>query len=70
VDGARRWLVLRCYLNPAGRVPHPKDPHKRLNFSDFRQHFTRAGFEVVDCPRVSATKNAADIRLVMVRSTR
>lgn len=67
VDGARRWLVLRCYMNPAGWVPHP-DPEggvARLYFSRFRPFFTSAGFEVIDCPRLSHTKNAADIRLVV-----
>ncbi len=63
----RRWLVLRCYLNPAGWVYHP-DPtgeQPRLFFSKFRPSFVRAGFEVIDCPRYSGTKNAADIRIVV-----
>ncbi|GGL04845.1 NYN domain-containing protein [Mangrovihabitans endophyticus] len=67
VDGPRRWLVLRCYMNPAGWVPHP-DPAAsmpRLQFYRFRSSFTRAGFEVVDCPRLTHTKNAADIRIVV-----
>lgn len=67
VDGPRRWLVLRCYMNPAGWVPHP-DPTAgvaRLYFSHFRPFFTGAGFEVIDCPRLTHTKNAADIRLVV-----
>jgi uncharacterized LabA/DUF88 family protein len=67
VDGSRRWLVLRCYLNPGGSVPHPDgdSAKERLYFSRFREYFTRAGFEIIDCPRLSHTKNAADIRLVM-----
>lgn len=67
VNGPRRWLVLRCYMNPAGWVPHP-DPTvgvSRLYFSRFRPFFTSAGFEVIDCPRLTHTKNAADIRLVV-----
>jgi hypothetical protein len=67
VEGPRRWLVLRCYMNPAGWVPHP-DPEAgvpRLYFSRFRPFFTRAGFEVIDCPRLTHTKNAADIRMVV-----
>lgn len=67
VEGARRWLVLRCYMNPSGWVPHP-DPDAgvaRLYFSRFRPFFTGAGFEVIDCPRLTHTKNAADIRLVV-----
>ena len=63
-DGPRRWLVLRCYMNPAGWVSHP-DNDGRLYFSRFRPSFTDAGFEVVDCPRLSHTKNGADIRLVI-----
>lgn len=67
VDGPRRWLVLRCYMNPAGWVPHPEPTAgvARLYFSRFRPFFTRAGFEVIDCPRLTHTKNAADIRLVV-----
>ena len=61
----RRWLVLRCYMNPAGWVPHPENEGARLYFSKFRPYFTDAGFEVVDCPRLSHTKNGADIRLVI-----
>ena len=63
----RRWLVLRCYLNPAGRVPYraPAGELPRWYFSRFRQSFVRAGFEVIDCPRYNATKNGADIRMVI-----
>lgn len=67
LDGPRRWLVLRCYMNPAGSVPNP-DPEAgapRLYFSKFRPLFTRAGFEVVDCPPLTYSKNAADIRMVV-----
>lgn len=67
VEGPRRWLVLRCYMNPAGWVPHP-DANAgvtRLYFSRFRPFFTNAGFEVIDCPRLTHTKNAADIRMVV-----
>lgn len=50
--GPRRWLVRRCYLNPAGSVAHPDTDSTgaRLYFSRFRPYFTRAGFDVVDCP--------------------
>ncbi len=71
-DGARRWLVLRCYLNPSGSVGpvagsrSDREPTpQRVFFSRFRDAFTRAGFEVVDCPRLTHTKNAADIRMVL-----
>lgn len=66
-DAPRRWLVLRCYLNPAGWVNHrgPSGETTRFYFSRFRQQFVRAGFEVIDCPRYNATKNGADIRMVI-----
>ena len=51
-ESARRWLVLRCYMNPSGWVPHPNVEGTRLYFSRFRPFFTDAGFEVVDCPRL------------------
>lgn len=58
----RRWLVLRCYLNPGGNVQMGTE---RRYFSRYRAAFVRAGFEVVDCPRYNATKNGADIRVVV-----
>ncbi|BAL86937.1 hypothetical protein AMIS_17170 [Actinoplanes missouriensis 431] len=67
VDGPRRWLVVRCYMNPGGWVPNP-DPEAgqpRLYYSQFRPFFVNAGFEVIDCPRLTHTKNAADIRMVV-----
>ena len=67
VEGPRRWLILRCYMNPAGSVPNPdsRAGATRLYFSSFRPFFTNAGFEVIDCPRLTHTKNAADIRMVV-----
>lgn len=66
-DGMRRWLVLRCYLNPAGWVYRTDQggEQTRLYFSKFRPSFVRAGFDVIDCPRYNSTKNAADIRIVV-----
>lgn len=64
-DAERRWLVLRCYLNPAGRVNHHHAAGEWLYFSRFRTAFVRAGFEVIDCPRYNSTKNGADIRMVV-----
>ena len=62
----RRWLVTRCYLNPAGYVHAPGEPNQRLYFSRFRPGLVRAGFEVIDCPAVArGGKNAADIRIVV-----
>ncbi|GAB2746542.1 NYN domain-containing protein [Sinomonas soli] len=65
-DIARRWLVLRCYMNPAGWVPDPWKQGERLFFSKFRPFFTQAGVEVVDCPALTrGSKNGADIRIVI-----
>lgn len=65
VEGPRRWLVLRCYMNPAGWVSSDNGAQSRLYYSRFRPAYTQAGFEVIDCPRLTYTKNAADIRLVL-----
>lgn len=49
----RRFLVRSCYLNPSV-------------FSQFRPNFTRAGFQVVDCPSLTQQgKSSADINLVL-----
>jgi uncharacterized LabA/DUF88 family protein len=62
----RRWLVLRCYMNPAGSLQDPRKPGERLYFSKFRPSFTQAGVEVVDCPALTKkAKNGADIRIVI-----
>lgn len=62
----RRWLILRCYLNPGGSVQDPRDPSRRIYFSTFRPFFTQAGIEVVDCPSLTrGAKNGADIRIVV-----
>jgi hypothetical protein len=52
-DFTRRFLVRACYLNPSV-------------FSRFRPNFTRAGFQVVDCPSLTQQgKSSADINLVL-----
>ncbi|WP_309232728.1 NYN domain-containing protein, partial [Actinotalea sp. JY-7885] len=52
-DFTRRFLVRACYLNPSV-------------FSQFRPNFTRAGFQVVDCPSLTQQgKSSADISLVL-----
>lgn len=55
-DGAeakRAILIRRCYLNPE-------------RFQRHRADFTRAGFEVVDCPPLTRQgKTSTDIRMVM-----
>ena len=49
----RRFLVQRCYLNLAA-------------YSRYRPNFTRAGFQVVDCPSLTQQgKSSADINLVL-----
>ena len=59
----RRWLAARCYLNPSGYV---LDGGERYYFSRFRPSWVKAGFEVIDCPTMTAGgKNAADIRVVV-----
>lgn len=66
IEESRRFLVMRCYLNPAGWVPDPREEGARLYFSKFRPFFVQAGFEVVDCPTLTrGSKNAADIRIVI-----
>ncbi|GAA4873429.1 NYN domain-containing protein [Serinicoccus chungangensis] len=65
-EPARRWLVLRCYVNPAGSVSHPTKANERLYFSTFRPYFTQAGIEMVDCPPLTKrAKNGADIRITV-----
>jgi len=52
-DFTRRFLVRACYLNPSV-------------FSRYRPNFTRAGFQVVDCPSLTQQgKSSADINLVL-----
>ena len=68
----RRILVRRCYLNPAGWTePTPGGGlaqwlgQPRLYYSRFRAEFVRAGFHVVDCPRLARLKNGADILMAL-----
>lgn len=53
-DGTeRRVLVRRCYMNP-------------VVFAQHRPFFTRAGFEVIDCPPLTSRgKTSTDIHMVM-----
>jgi hypothetical protein len=49
----RRVLVRRCYLNP-------------VLYQKYRRPFHEAGFEIVDCPPMTATgKTSTDIHLVL-----
>lgn len=62
----RRIAMNRCYGNPVPRR-NPHDNSTDMNSFPFvRHHFLRAGFEVMDCPPLTAQlKNSADIRMVM-----
>jgi hypothetical protein len=52
-QGKRRILVRRCYLNP-------------VMYQRFRFGFSRAGFEIVDCPPMTtAGKTSTDIHMVL-----
>ncbi|HEX5325519.1 MAG TPA: hypothetical protein VFW75_02510, partial [Acetobacteraceae bacterium] len=69
---ARAILSRRCYLNPDGHIDPVRAGDDRagttlpVHFRRFRNFFTRAGFSVVDCPRLTrGTKNSADIVMVM-----
>lgn len=59
----RRALLRRCYMNPAGMLEDADG--SRLRYSEFRWAFMAAGFEVVDCPRLTRLKNAADLRIAL-----
>lgn len=64
----RSVLVQRAYMNPAGSIQDTEkgNAQGRLFYQRFRPNFTRAGFEVIDCPVLTARqKNAADIRMVI-----
>jgi uncharacterized LabA/DUF88 family protein len=60
---ARRTLLRRCYMNPAGAITRADG--SRAYFSTFRYAFQAMGFEVVDCPRLTKLKNAADLRIAL-----
>lgn len=62
-DLPRRALLRRCYMNPAGMLEDGAG--SRARYSDFRWTFLAAGFEVVDCPRLTRLKNAADLRIAL-----
>ncbi len=70
-DVDRQWLVRRCYMNPSGSVANPSAVDgdtrtQRLYFSRYRPFFTKAGFEVIDCPSLTQrAKNGADIRIAL-----
>lgn len=62
----RRIVMSRCYGNPVPRRNATDNSTDMNSFPFVRHHFLRAGFEVVDCPPLTAQlKNSADIRMVM-----
>ena len=62
----RRIVMNRCYGNPVPRRNSTDNSTDMNSFPFVRHHYLRAGFEVVDCPPLTAQlKNSADIRMVM-----
>jgi hypothetical protein len=62
----RRLVMNRCYGNPVPRRNTHDNSTDMSSFPFVRHHFLRAGFEVVDCPPLTAQlKNSSDIRMVM-----
>jgi hypothetical protein len=65
-DAKRRVVLNRCYGNPVPRRNQSDNSTDMNSFPFVRHHFLRSGFEVVDCPPLTAQlKNSADIRMVM-----
>ena len=62
-DRPRRALMRRCYMNPAGALDDGSG--SRVRYSEFRWAFMAAGFEVMDCPKLTRLKNAADVRIAL-----
>ena len=65
--GFQRRLVLnRCYGNPVPRRNGKDNATDMHSFPFVRHHFLRSGFEIMDCPPLTAQlKNSSDIRMVM-----
>jgi hypothetical protein len=62
----RRIVMNRCYGNPVPRRNQSDNSTDMNSFPFVRHHFLRAGFEIVDCPPLTAQlKNSSDIRMVM-----
>jgi hypothetical protein len=65
-NGPRRIVMNRCYGNPVPRRNASDNSTDMSSFPFVRHHFLRAGFEIVDCPPLTAQlKNSSDIRMVM-----
>lgn len=65
-DAPRRIVMNRCYGNPVPRRNQSDNSTDMSSFPFVRHHFLKAGFEVIDCPPLTAQlKNSSDIRMVM-----
>lgn len=65
-DIKRRIVMNRCYGNPVPRRNAQDNSTDMNSFPFIRHHFLRSGFEIVDCPPLTAQlKNSSDIRMVM-----
>ena len=66
IASERRIVMNRCYGNPVPRRNAHDNSTDMNSFPFIRHHFLRSGFEVIDCPPLTAQlKNSADIRIVM-----
>lgn len=66
VEQPRRIVMNRCYGNPVPRRNATDNSTDMNSFPFVRHNFLRAGFEVIDCPPLTAQlKNSSDIRMVM-----
>lgn len=62
----RRLVMSRCYGNPVPRRNNRDNSTDMNSFPFVRHHYVRAGFEIIDCPPLTAQlKNSSDIRMVM-----
>lgn len=58
--------VWRAYINPKGGLKNTDGTGEWMSISRYRQALSLSGFEVVECPALTAgMKNAADIRMVV-----
>ena len=65
-ESERRIVMNRCYGNPVPRRNSHDNSTDMNSFPFIRHHFLKSGFEVIDCPPLTAQlKNSADIRIVM-----
>jgi hypothetical protein len=66
IERPRRLALCRCYGNPVPRRNTHDNSTDMTSFPFVRHHFLKAGFEIVDCPPLTAQlKNSSDIRMVM-----